>query len=70
MRSAAEYSSASCRWKISLTVATRSSTLTRVWCSKMSRAVACIEAAAERTRWFAQITVLMPAWRNTSVGVL
>ena len=31
---------------------------------------ACIAVVAERIRWFAQITVLMPALRNTSVGVL
>jgi hypothetical protein len=34
------------------------------------RATACIADAAARIRWFAQITVLMPALRNTSVGVL
>jgi hypothetical protein len=33
-------------------------------------ATACIDDAATRIRWLAQITRLMPALRNTSVGVL
>ncbi len=68
--SAAEYSSASCRRKISLTVAMRSSTFTSVSLSWISFAIACIAEVAPRIRWFAQITVLMPASRKTSVGVL
>ena len=37
---------------------------------KICFAVACIAVSAERIRWFAQMTILKPASRKTSVGVV
>src|SRR5262249_7906917 len=49
---------------------TAGSTVCRLSRVKISRAVRCIEASADRIRWLAQMTTANPASRKTCVGVV